>query len=216
MIQKNILKYGTTHVLFSIEHTLGNSCNPLLFLNSVNFIFTLTKIWLVKLPFWTVFYYPFFSRFDQKLIIYDSSSYPGNRGLNPVFRLVIHCIIMMGSTRSLYFVSPRERPWRQRVFWRKTLVIARATCVFSHAFKKEHWDWRIKDASCSVSLGTLSDVTVVLGMRQSIVWFPAPVVFTQTGIYVMDTYKGCINAMKVSAKAIIIRNSFVKSNYEPS
>ena len=52
--------------------------------------------------------------------------------------------------RELYFVSPRERPWRQRVFWRKPLVIARATCVFSHAFKKEHRDWRIKDASCSV------------------------------------------------------------------
>ena len=50
---------------------------------------------------------------------------------------------------SLYFVSPRERPWRQRVFWRKTLVIARATCVFSHAFKKEHRDWRINDASYS-------------------------------------------------------------------
>ena len=50
----------------------------------------------------------------------------------------------------LYFVSPRERPWRHRVFWRKTLVIARPTCVFAHAFKKEHRDWRIKDASCSV------------------------------------------------------------------
>ena len=51
---------------------------------------------------------------------------------------------------SLYFVSPRERPLRQRVFRVKTLVIARATCVLSHAFKKEHRDWRIKDASCSV------------------------------------------------------------------
>ena len=50
----------------------------------------------------------------------------------------------------LYFVSPRERLWRQRVFRRQTLVIARATWVFSHAFKKEHRDWRIKDASCSV------------------------------------------------------------------
>ena len=27
---------------------------------------------------------------------------------------------------------------------------ARATCVFSHAFKKEHREWRRKDASCSV------------------------------------------------------------------
>ena len=49
----------------------------------------------------------------------------------------------------LYFVSPRERPWRQRVCQTKTLVIAHTTCV-SHAFKKEHQDWRIKDASCSV------------------------------------------------------------------
>ena len=31
-----------------------------------------------------------------------------------------------------------------------TLVIACATCVFSHTFKKEHHDWCIKDASCSV------------------------------------------------------------------
>ena len=37
---------------------------------------------------------------------------------------------------SLYFVSPRERSWRQRVFQRRMLVIARATCAFSHAFKK--------------------------------------------------------------------------------
>ena len=51
---------------------------------------------------------------------------------------------------TLYFVSPGEQPWRQRVFRKKMLVNARATCVFSHAFKKEHWDWRIKDASCSV------------------------------------------------------------------
>ena len=48
-------------------------------------------------------------------------------------------------------------------------VIAHATCVFSHTFKKEHWDSRIKDESCSsVSLGALSDITVVLGVRQSI------------------------------------------------
>ena len=39
--------------------------------------------------------------------------------------------------RQLYFVSSRERPWRQRVFRIKTRVIARATCVFSQAFKKD-------------------------------------------------------------------------------
>ena len=52
--------------------------------------------------------------------------------------------------RGLYFVSHREQRWHQHVFWMKTLVIARATCVLSHAFEKEHRDWRIKDASCSV------------------------------------------------------------------
>ena len=38
----------------------------------------------------------------------------------------------------LYFVSPREWLWRQRVFQRKTLVTAREAGVFSQAFKKEH------------------------------------------------------------------------------
>ena len=68
----------------------------------------------------------------------------------------------------------RERPWRhQRVFQTKTLVIARAqlVCIFSR-FKKEHRDWCIiKGASYSVYcilIGTLSGVTVVLGMRQGI------------------------------------------------
>ena len=65
---------------------------------------------------------------------------------------------------TLYFVSPRERPWRQRVFQRKTLVIARETCVPSHAHKKEHRDWCVLQR---VFLDALSDVTVVLGMRQS-------------------------------------------------
>ena len=50
----------------------------------------------------------------------------------------------------LYFVSPQEWLWRQRVFLRKTLVNARTTCMFSHVYKKEHRDRRIKDASCSV------------------------------------------------------------------
>ena len=36
------------------------------------------------------------------------------------------------------------------MFRRNTLVIAHATCVFSHTVKKEHRDWCIKDASCSV------------------------------------------------------------------
>ena len=57
---------------------------------------------------------------------------------------------------SLYFVSSRERPWRQRTFRRKALVIARETCVFSHSFKKEHRDWHIKDASWSVYSWTRS------------------------------------------------------------
>ena len=37
---------------------------------------------------------------------------------------------------TLYFVSPRERPWRQHVVQNSTLVIARVTSVFSHAFKR--------------------------------------------------------------------------------
>ena len=68
----------------------------------------------------------------------------------------------------LYFVSPRERPWRQRVFQTKTLVIARTICVFSHTFKKKRRDLK----GCvlqSESVGALSDVAVVLWMRQSIV-----------------------------------------------
>ena len=68
----------------------------------------------------------------------------------------IENLFCMTSWHIVYFVSPRERPWRQRVFWSKTLVIARSTCVFSHAFKKEHRDWRIKDASCSVYPWALS------------------------------------------------------------
>ena len=75
----------------------------------------------------------------------------------------------------LYFVSPRERQWRQRVFLGKTLVIARATCVFSLGFKKEHREWRNNEYVLlqHVYFGALSDVTVVLGMRQSIVPYPS-------------------------------------------
>ena len=71
----------------------------------------------------------------------------GNRKLLPFKRIDGRCGAPAGH---LYFVSPQERPWRQRVFRVKTLVIAHATCVLSHAIKKEHRDWRIKDASCSV------------------------------------------------------------------
>ena len=75
----------------------------------------------------------------------------------------------MVKCNDLYFVSPRERPWRQRVFRRKTLVNASATCVFSDAFKKGTPGLTRKGCVLQrVSLGALSDVTVVLGMRQSI------------------------------------------------
>ena len=50
----------------------------------------------------------------------------------------------------VYFVSPWEWPWCQRVFQRKMLNITRVPCVLSHAFRNESRDWRIKDASCSV------------------------------------------------------------------
>ena len=45
-----------------------------------------------------------------------------------------------------------------------------ATCVISHAFKREHRDRCLKGCVLQrVSLDELSDITVVLGMRQSIV-----------------------------------------------
>ena len=71
----------------------------------------------------------------------------------------------------LYFVSPRERPWRQRVILRKTLVIV---CVFSRIQKGTPGLMHKGCVLQRVSLGALSDVTlsdvmVVLGMRQSIV-----------------------------------------------
>ena len=50
---------------------------------------------------------------------------------------------------ALYFVSPRERPWRQRVFQTKSLVIVRATCVFSHAFRKEPREYALTSRSFS-------------------------------------------------------------------
>ena len=42
-------------------------------------------------------------------------------------------------------------------------------CFCSHVPKRQYC--RIKDASCRVSCGVLSDITVVLGMRQSIACF---------------------------------------------
>ena len=68
----------------------------------------------------------------------------------------------------LYFVSPLERPWRQRVFQRETLVTARAICVFSRVQKGTLGLTHEECVLQRVSLDALSDVTVVLGMRQSI------------------------------------------------
>ena len=46
-------------------------------------------------------------------------------------------------------------------------LLSHAQLMFSHAFKQEDCDWRIKGASLQrVSMGALSDITVVLGMRQ--------------------------------------------------
>ena len=79
----------------------------------------------------------------------------------------------------LYFVSLWEQPWRQ-------LAFRRATCVFSHVQKGTLGLTHIGCVLQRVSLGALSDVTVVLGMRQSImlslissskislVWGPPP------------------------------------------
>ena len=65
----------------------------------------------------------------------------------------------------LYFVSPGEWPFRQRVLRRKMLLTCPSTCVLSNAFKKEHRDWRICVLQ-RVSFGALGDITVVLGIRQ--------------------------------------------------
>ena len=50
--------------------------------------------------------------------------------------------------RALYFVSPRERQWRQCVVQNKPLVIACVISVCSHAIKKESLDWRTINAFC--------------------------------------------------------------------
>ena len=77
---------------------------------------------------------------------------------------------LMNTATILYFVSPWDRLWRQRVFQRKMLNIAYVTCVLSHALKKEFRDLTHKGCILQrISFGALSDLTVVLGMRQSIV-----------------------------------------------
>ena len=48
------------------------------------------------------------------------------------------------------------------------LVIAHVKGVLSHTFKKNSGIERLKDVSCSIFPLSLRDVTVVLGMRQSI------------------------------------------------
>ena len=86
------------------------------------------------------------------------------------------------TTFHVYFVSPRERPWRQRVSQRKTPACyhARNLCVFSHVHKGTPG---LKHKGCVLqraSVGTLSDVTVVLGMRQSIHTKPSCVAIHST------------------------------------
>ena len=88
--------------------------------------------------------------------------------------LYLHYVASLRYSRSckIYFVSRREQSWRQHVFRTKTLVTGRATCVFSHTIKKEHW-WNlhlhIENASRSVCpyVGCCH-VTVVLVKIQSI------------------------------------------------
>ena len=55
-------------------------------------------------------------------------------------------------------------------FQTKTLVIARGTCVFSHAFIQKGTPRLMQRVS--KSMGVLSDVTVVLSVRQSIDFVP--------------------------------------------
>ena len=68
----------------------------------------------------------------------------------------------------LYFVSPQEQLWCQRVFRMKTFVIARNLCVISRVQKGTPGLMRKGCVLQRVSLGAPSDVTVVLETRQSI------------------------------------------------
>ena len=68
----------------------------------------------------------------------------------------------------LYFVSLRERPWRQRVVQNNMLVFVRVTFVFYHTFKKESRHWRTNDVLQRLSFDAPGDATVVLQMRASI------------------------------------------------
>ena len=68
-------------------------------------------------------------------------------------------LFLLSKTGGIYFVSPREWPWRQRMVQNNTLVIARVTSVFSHAFKNESRDWRTNEAFWEDGRSELSDVT---------------------------------------------------------
>ena len=64
---------------------------------------------------------------------------------------------------SLYFVSPQKQPWRQRV------LHTHVTCICSYVQKRILGLTHKESFPKRISFGPLSDVTAVLGMRQSIV-----------------------------------------------
>ena len=87
-----------------------------------------------------------------------------------VLTLIIYCTLNMNKTGDrlpiLCFTS--RNLWCQRVFQSKILVISRTICVCSHVWKGTLGLMHKGCVLQRVSLGALSDITVVLGMRQSI------------------------------------------------
>ena len=91
--------------------------------------------------------------------------------MNASLDLKIQIIVIMMSSNQVYTLSQLENDHDVSVYsgGRRLLIIACATCVISHAFKKKHRGLAHKGCVLQrVSLGALIDVTVVPGMRQSI------------------------------------------------
>ena len=131
-------------IYFSGWNKVRNSCAMLVveFVHQVLFLFLAICCqgpgWCLLITKWAEI-----SRNNDRLNQQPDLHYLARRKSNPDVLTIIYDLW-------LYFVSPWERPWCQRVFQTNTFVIGRATCVFSHAFKKEHLDWCIKDTSCGV------------------------------------------------------------------
>ena len=74
---------------------------------------------------------------------------------------------------TLSYLEKNNHDVSGRVLRMKTLILARVTCVFYNTFKKVTHGLMHKGCVLQRrSLDALSDVTVVLGIRQSIVCYP--------------------------------------------